>query len=62
MIYPPSGWLFGFPKSIDAKLWHSFTTSQKENWFYENGYPQEMIDMGRLSYCRFWYKDEENES
>ena len=38
MIDPPSGWMYGFPKSIPKDV------TDHLKWLVENGYPQEEID------------------
>ena len=53
MIDPPSGWKYGFPKSLpDPK---------PENileWLVTNGYPQHEIDAcGDHFYSRYWEQD-----
>ena len=50
MIDPPSGWMYGFPKSIPKDV------TDHLKWLVENGYPQEEIDKfdnGPFP-CRYW--------
>ena len=42
LIDPPSGWKYGFPKSITQEQYRE-VTSLKE-WCIENGYPKEEAD------------------
>lgn len=48
LIDPPEGWRYGFPKEDD---WNS-SKETREEWFIRNGYPQELIVQGMLSWCR----------
>lgn len=49
MIDPPSGWRYGFPKSIPDDV------KDVNKWLVENGYPEELIDeLGEYFYCRYW--------
>jgi len=52
MIDPPSGWKYGFPKSIPNGI------ENIKKWLVENGYPQHEIDAcGDHFYCRYWEED-----
>ena len=55
LVDPPSGWQFGFPKSIpkDVKNLHS--------WLVEQGYPQRLIDeFGEHFWVRFIAEDDDD--
>ena len=57
MIDPPSGWMYGFPKSIPKDVTNHL------KWLVENGYPQEEIDKfdNNPFLCRYW-ETKENET
>lgn len=56
IIDPPSGWKYGFPKSIpDDRI------KDVKTWLIEQGYPQQLIDdFGDHFYYRCWDVDENN--
>lgn len=56
IVDPPSGWMYGFPKEFDFKSSGNPETYEDElkQWFLDNGYPKELIENGRLKYCRYW--------
>ena len=58
IIDPPSGWKYGFPKSIPEDRRQDSLV-----WLIEQGYPQSEIDaLGEYFYCRFWEEpDDEGE-
>lgn len=53
IVDPPSGWMYGFPKPVPDD-WLEFTPEQKEQWYKDNGYPEELIKRGNLKYVRYW--------
>mgnify|MGYP005829749517 CR=1 FL=1 len=57
MIDPPSGWMYGFPKSIPKDVTNHL------KWLVENGYPQEEIDKfdNDPFLCRYWETTKESE-
>lgn len=44
LIDPPSGWKYGFPKSISKAEYKSFKGNQLNNWLIKNGYPAKEIE------------------
>lgn len=49
MIYyidPPEGWRYGFPKIININ------EKRDNQWWLNNGYPQDLIDKGMLENVR----------
>lgn len=55
MIDPPSGWKYGFPKSLPKQF---DTWEEQRDWLVSEGYPQEQIDsMGDYFYCRYWEEE-----
>lgn len=56
IIDPPSGWKYGFPKSIPEDR-----IKDAKNWLIENGYPQsEMDSYGEYFHYRVWEAPEKN--
>ena len=58
IIYPPSGWLYGFPKPIPEDR-------RKDSiaWLIEQGYPKVVIDSyGEHFYCRYWEEPEKEKA
>ena len=54
MIDPPSGWKYGFPKTIPDGV------TDHRAWLIENGYPSSLIDeFGEHFYCKYWYTDDD---
>jgi len=52
MIDPPSGWKYGFPKTLPEDV------VDTKKWLVENGYPQTEIDAcGENFWCRHWLKE-----
>lgn len=59
MVDPPSGWRYGFPKSLPADYPENASIKP---WLIENGYPEWEIDkMGDHFYCRYWEQEIEDE-
>ena len=55
MIYdPPSGWLYGFPKTYKPLEGETL-----EQTLLRDGYPQREIDAGGAKHCRFIGSKEE---
>jgi hypothetical protein len=52
IVDPPSGWRYGFPKIMPRGL---KTEEEKTQWFLDNNYPRDLIDINMLSHCRSWY-------
>lgn len=53
MIYPPSGWKYGFPKELTAD-----GTQTVVEWLIDNGYPKHEIErFGDHFLCRHWEED-----
>ena len=60
MIDPPSGWKYGFPKSL-PKLFDTY--EEKIEWLVSEGYPQSEIDAcGDHFYCRYWHEEMNDEN
>jgi len=55
-IDPPSGWMYGFPKELPPD-WEFYNEGEKENWFFLQGYPADLIEKGYLNHCRTWYDE-----
>lgn len=49
-IDPPSGWRYGFPKSMPKS---EYPPKDFNQWLLDNGYPQKAIDSGG-NYYRYW--------
>ena len=45
-IDPPSGWRYGFPKQAPANL-RTMSPESLNEWLFQNGYPNEEIDIWR---------------
>lgn len=57
-VDPPSGWKFGFPKSIDKEK-YTFANFSLLKWLVDNGYPQGLIDeLGENFTVRCWETEE----
>lgn len=49
LIYdPPSGWMYGFPKSYNPLPGETL-----EQTLLRDGYPQKELDWGAAKHCRF---------
>lgn len=48
---PPSGWKYGFPRVVDAKIMEDVELLTE--WLIECGYPEEDIELA-LEYSRYW--------
>lgn len=51
--------MYGFPRIFDYKPSHPNLPGEEEQrefqeWFRDNGYPQELISQGMLRHCRYW--------
>ena len=52
-IDPPSGWKYGFPKSIPANEFEA--NFNLREWIIQNGYPRELIlEFGDQFHYRMW--------
>lgn len=51
-IDPPSGWKFGFPKSVSLEEFNDKKFDFRE-WLLSNNYPEEDIELA-FKYSRFW--------
>lgn len=54
IIDPPSGWMYGFPKSLPPEYGPTFDLRQ---WFLANGYPEKDVALA-LRHSRYWEVDE----
>ena len=61
-IDPPSGWMYGFPKSIPEDILATAEAGGILIWLVEQGYPQSEIDaLGENFFCRYWQEDNQSD-
>lgn len=53
-VDPPMGWRYGFPKRVDQEYLDMGV--DKTAWYVKKGYPQKLVDEGRLTHTRVTYK------
>lgn len=64
---PPSGWKYGFPRTIPQNVLEAIEQERRESnntrnafieWLLKCGYPQQIIDLhGDHFFCRFWEEE-----
>jgi hypothetical protein len=55
-IDPPSGWKYGFPKSMPKEQYDA--NPNITQWLLDNGYPQKEIDAcGKYMYTQNWEEE-----
>lgn len=57
-IDPPSGWRYGFPKTVPPGYLKSETLMRM--WLQQEGYPEKDIELA-LNYSRYWTTGSEDE-